>query len=474
MYSHLYNLAVDFGASSGRFMVSDYDGKKINLTEVYRFKNEPVLIGKRYYWDFLRLFSELKEGLRRVASQNYKIESIGIDTWGVDYGLLDKNNELISNPVHYRDKRTEKSSAEVLKNLSFEDIYSVTGIQNLQFNTLYQLYSDMKDRPEVLDAAKALLFIPDLLCFYLTGSIYNEYTVASTSQMLNASTKKWAYDLINKLSLPSNILQNIIMPGTIYGFLSEDICSETGIDKIPVIAVGSHDTASAVAGTPLESESSAYLSCGTWSLLGMELNKPIVDGSSADFTFTNEGGVNDTIRYLKNINGLWIIQQLKQSLYLNGIDVTFEQLSRAASMAQNNEFYINPDDETFIVPQNMYDSIKRYCSSRFGKQPSGIHEITRAAYNGIAMQYKNTVDRLEKSLNMDIGIINMVGGGIQDKLLCQLTADYTKKTVKAGPIEASVLGNIIMQLISIGEIDNLLQGRKLIADSFVQKVYMPR
>lgn len=474
MSSEVINLAFDYGASSGRLVMSRFDGEKISIEEIYRFPNEPVRLGDNYYWDFLRLFHELKMGLKKAAHKNVEIAGIGIDTWGVDYGFLDEYDNLISNPLHYRDNRTDNIIKDVETVMPFQEIYSNTGIQYLQFNTLFQLYADRKFRPNVLNRAKSMLFMPDLFNFYLTGKKYNEYTIASTGQMLNAQKKTWDLEIINKLDLPTNILQDIIMPGEICGNLTEAVQREVGLKDIPVIAVGSHDTASAVAGTPIEGENSAYLSCGTWSLLGIESKEPIINDLSLKNMFTNEGGVNKTIRFLTNINGLWILQQLRKHWSENVNQVSFPDIIKAAASVKNNNFIINPNDKSFMAPLNMADAIKEYCKNNGQGVPYELGEIAIAIYNGITNEYKYTVDKLEETIGKQINTINMVGGGIQDEFLCQLTANVTGRKVLAGPIEASVLGNILVQLMALGKISSLSEGRQIIKNSFTQKEYIPQ
>ncbi|MDK2879065.1 MAG: rhamnulokinase [Thermoanaerobacteraceae bacterium] len=467
----IYNLAADFGASSGRLILSKFDGDKIELEEIHRFSNDPVRIGSRFYWDFPRLFHELKNGLKKAALKGIDISGIGIDTWGVDYGLIDKNGDLLSNPIHYRDNRTDNIIDDVEKIMSFEEIYKVTGIQYLQLNTLYQLYADLKFRPDILEKADALLFMPDLFNFYLTGQKYNEYTIASTSQMLEVFSKTWALEMLEKLSLPTKILQKIIMPGNIIGKLTKDIQEETGLPDVPVMSVGSHDTASAVAATPLEGENCAYISSGTWSLLGVESKEPIVNEDSLKDNFTNEGGLEGRIRFLKNINGLWMIQQLKKHWQEHGIDVGYGEISKAAAAVKNDGFIIDPNDKSFLAPMNMASAVQEYCKNKGQGEPREIGEIARAVYNGLAREYKARISALEEITGRTIDVINMVGGGIQDEFLCQHTANITGKTVLAGPIEATALGNILAQLIALGEINDLSQGREIVKNSITQKKY---
>ncbi|NMA84975.1 MAG: rhamnulokinase [Epulopiscium sp.] len=455
-------------------MMSHFDGKQIKLEEIHRFPNEPVWMNGRFYWDFLRLLHELKEGLKKIAHLGVEVAGIGLDTWGVDYGLLDKDGQLLSNPVHYRDGRGDGMLEEIEKNISFQEIYQKTGIQYMSFNTLYQLYHDIKYRPHIVAQAESLLFMPDLFCFALTGKKYNEYTEASTSQMLNAFSKEWDMDLLERAELPAHLLQPLIHPGEVWGTLSKEIQEEVGLPAIPVIAVGSHDTASAVAGTPLTSSSSAYLSCGTWSLLGMELDDPMISELSYEHNFTNEGGVEGKIRFLKNITGLWIIQQLKRGWANTNPEIGYAQISQLAKEVTNTEFIIDPNDEVFVAPFDMAAAIQNYCKTHGQEVPKTIGEIARAAYNGIVDQYKEAVLALEEITGQSIDRLHMVGGGIQDQFLCQLTANAIGKTVVTGPIEASVLGNVMMQLKGLGYVQTLEEARQIIMNSFEMKEYKPQ
>lgn len=466
-------LSFDFGASSGRAIISKFDGYKIELEEVHRFPNEPVLIGGHLYWDFLRLFHELKTGIKKAKVKYKDISSIGIDTWAVDYGLLDENDNLISNPIHYRDTRTTNIIKDIEKFVSFEEIYKSTGIQYMEFNTLYQFYADLKYRNNLLKEAKSLLFIPDLFNFYLTGNKYNEYTNASTTQMLDANGKNWDFELLDKLELPKELLQEIIMPGKVLGTLNKDIQAELEVGPIPVIAVGSHDTASAVAGIPLEGKNGVYLICGTWSLLGIESRSPIINEASLNQNFTNEGGVEGTIRFLKNINGLWILQQLKKSWCERVEEISFPDIIKAAKAVKNNNFIIDPNDAAFMAPLNIVEEIKNYCIKNGQGTPSALGEIAISVYNGLTNEFNKVIQNLEQVTVSAVETINLVGGGIQDELLCQLTADVTGKMVTTGPLEASVFGNAIMQLKALGEIKSLKEGREIIKRSIEMKEYIP-
>lgn len=470
----VYNLAFDFGASSGRLILSKLEDGKIELKEIHRFPNEPVRLGKRFCWDFLRLYEELKTGLKKAAALNLPISSIGIDTWGVDYGLLDKDGNLIGMPLNYRDDRTEGYIEKADKLVGLPYIYEKTGIQFMNFNTIFQLMSDKDIRPEIVEKAECMLFMPDLFNYYLTGVKCNEYSEASTGQMLNAKERTWDIELLEKLGINTKLLCNLVKPGTVIGKLTEEIKAETGLGDIPVVAVGSHDTASAVAGAPLEDENSAYLCTGTWCLLGMETKEPIINEMSEKYNYTNEGGVEGTIRFLKNINGLWIIQQLRKSWnQKHNTELGFPEIiaETRKAIAAGKKFKVDPNDSSFMAPLNMADAMVEYCQKTGQGTPEGIGEIALAAYTGLTEEYQANIEKLEIITGKTISNINMVGGGIQDQLLCELTAKQTGKKVLTGPIESSVLGNVLMQLKATGNINSLEEGRKIVKASFEQKEY---
>jgi len=469
----IYNLAFDFGASSGRMILSKFEEGKIELEELHRFANEPVRVGKSFYWDTFRLYHELKQGLKKAAAKDIKIESLAIDTWGVDYGLLDKAGNLIGNPINYRDERTKGAIEKVAKLVPLKDLYASTGIQFMEFNTLFQLYADKETRPEIYEKAAHILLMPELFGYFLTGKIYNEYTEASTGQLLDAKKRDWDYGIIEKCGIKKELFQPLTMPGTIIGELLPEVQEETGLKNVKVIAVGSHDTASAVAGTPLEDENSAFLSCGTWSLLGMELEEPILSEKSFEYNYTNEGGVEGKIRFLKNINGLWIMQNLRRNWCEFEAEVSFPDMIKASREAKRQDFVINPNDARFTAPYNMMSEVIAYCEEDGQGTPNGLGEIAMAIYNGLTQEYGRTIRNLEEITGKTISCINMVGGGIQDQLLCELTAKATKKRVVAGPIEGSVLGNVIMQLKALGKIHTLEDGREIVKVSFEQKEHTP-
>ena len=469
----IYNLAFDFGASSGRMILSKYQDGKIELEELHRFPNDPVRIGKNFYWDTFRLYHEMKVGLKKAAAKKLPIQSLAIDTWGVDYGLIDKDGNLIGNPVNYRDDRTIGVLEEIGKLVPLDELYAKTGIQFMNFNTLFQLYADKKMRPDIYEKAVRLLFMPELFGYFLTGKMYNEYTFASTGQLLDAKKRDWDYDIIERCGIKKEFFGELTKPGTVIGDLLPEVVEETGLSGVKVIAVGSHDTASAVAATPFADKNAAFLSCGTWSLLGMELDEPVLTKESFEYNYTNEGGVEGKIRFLKNINGLWIMQNLRKNWCEFEAQVSFPDIIKASKEAKRKDFIINPNDPRFTAPYNMMKEVIGDCEEHGQGTPEGLGEIAMGIYNGLTKEYGTTVKSLEVITGKTIPCMNIVGGGIQDQLLCQLTANAIGKKVVTGPVEGSVLGNVIMQLKAMGEIATLEEGRDIVRRSFEQNEYLP-
>jgi len=465
MKNNVRCVAVDFGASSGRVILGEFDGEKIYLTEVYRFENKPVRVLGNLYWDILKLFDQTKIGLSEVKKKYGDIKSIGIDTWGVDYGIIDKKGKLIFNPRHYRDKRTENAIEDVERLISKWEIYKKTGIQFMQLNTIYQLFREFEENHDVLNSADAILFIPDLFNYFLTGEKVCEYTIASTSQLLNCENRNWDYELMNTLGFKSNLFKSIINPGSLCGSLTKEIQEETGLGDCKVFAVAGHDTASAVVGAPIDNND-AYLSCGTWSLLGIEVDNPIVNQNAYNLNWTNEGGYEGKIRFLKNITGLWIIQQLKYVWSKKYEGITYDKICELA-INSDYPYAIDPDAHDFLAPIDMEEAVVNYCKRNFDKIPQSIGDIAKASYEGITDKYKKTIEELETLKGGQLDKIVFVGGGVKDWHLRNLTSAKTNKKIVAGPAEATALGNIVVQLISLGYIKNMSEARGLIRQQYI-------
>lgn len=464
-------LAFDFGASSGRAMLGEFDGEMINITEIHRFSNDPVIVNGTMYWDVLRLFHEVKQGIIK-ALQETKIDAIGIDTWGVDFGLLDKNGELLSNPVNYRDERTVGMPEEVFEKISKHDLYSKTGTQTMRINTIYQLYYLFKYRPELMKQCDKILFMPDLFAYFLTGAKRAEETISSTSNFLDPFNKTWATDVLDKVGIDKKILPEIIKPGETYGMLTDEICAELGCDKIPVIAVCTHDTASAVTAAPAVDDF-VYISCGTWSLFGTELKAPLINDESEKIEYTNEGGHTSTTRFLKNIMGLWLIQESRRQWIKEGNPASYADLENEALKAEPFRCFIDCDAPEFAIAGNLPKRVQKFCEVTGQYVPQTRGEIMRCIYQSLAMKYKLNYSTLCDVSKKKFSQINMLGGGIKDTLLCRMTADSTGTRVCAGPIEATVMGNIAVQLIALGEIKDVAEARQIIKNSVDFKIYEP-
>jgi len=468
-------LAFDYGASSGRAILGKFDGNRLEIDEMHRFSNEPVMVNDTLYWDILRLFHEMKQGILKCVKNGYSdISGIGTDTWGVDFGLLNASGELIGNPVHYRDKRNDGIMEKAWSIIPKREIYEKTGLQFLKFNTLYQLLSMKLSNSPFLDKASTMLFTPDLLNFFLTGEKATEYTIASTSQMLDAKRGIWASDLLDKLDIPQNILTNIVDSGTIIGKISKSISEELNIRSIPVIAVAEHDTASAVAAVPFARQDCAYLSSGTWSLLGVESNKPVINDATYRLEYTNEGGFGRKIRLLKNIMGLWIYQECKKSWDKQREDLSFDQLEALANESPPFMSFIDPDNNLFYSPGNMPDKIREFCKRTGQSIPESKGAVARCIMESLALKYRHVVEGLENIVGYSIPVLHVVGGGSQNKMLNQFTANATGKIVSAGPVEATAAGNIVCQLIALKEVSDLNEARELIKQSFATQEYTPQ
>jgi rhamnulokinase len=462
-------LAFDLGAESGRAMLGRLRSGVLDLSEVHRFPNQPVSDHGSLRWNVHGLWSEMQrslDGLRNVA-----LTSIGVDAWGVDYALLDARGELVENPYHYRDARTQGMMETVFERVPRETIYSITGIQFLPINTLYQLYAACRLTPAMIEKATALATIPDLLNYWLTGKLASEYTNATTTQFVDAATRSWATGLLADLELPARLLTPIVEPGTEVGWLAIE---RNALAGTPVIAPACHDTGSAVAAVAL-TRRSAFLSSGTWSLLGAELPGPVITPQARDLNFTNEGGVCGTTRLLKNIAGLWLLQSCRKSWADEGRTFTYEELLEAAA-GQQDAFrsLFDPDDPVFLNPDHMPAAIALYCSRTGQPAPVTPPEFTRAIFESLAFKYRAVLESLEELTEIRYEEIRVIGGGSKNRLLNQLTADATGRTVIAGPAEATVLGNIGMQMLATGAVSTLAEARQVIDRSFVTERFEPR
>ena len=467
-------LAFDFGASSGRAILGTFDNGKIELEELHRFSNDPVEVNGHFYWDVLRLFHEIKQGILKCSAAGHKdISAIGIDTWGVDFVLIDKDGEIVTNPYHYRDYPVENME-KTFEKLGKENIYKKTGIQFAAFNTLFQLNYLKENKPELLDRAEHLLLMPDFFNYLLTGKTAAEYSNVSTTSMMNPTTGEWEYSLTDALGIDRKILEKIVDSGTTLGTLKPELAKELQMPEVPVICVASHDTGSAVASVPFEDpEHSLYISCGTWSLMGTELKNPLINDTAMKFNFTNEGGVNRTTRFLSNIMGLWLIQESRRQWKRENLDYSFNDMENAAKASEPFKSFINPDFAGFTPPGDMPSRIKEFNKNAGFKVPETMGEVVLCIYQSLALKYRYVTEAMEEMMGKKIDTIHMVGGGIKDKFLCQMTADATGRRVVAGPVEATAMGNIAVQLMALGEIKDLAGIRDVIRASADTIEYTP-
>jgi rhamnulokinase len=467
-------IAFDLGAESGRGILGLFDGRKIRLEVIHRFPNGPVRTLDTMHWDVLRLYSEMLATLRRAAADHHEISSLGVDTWGVDFGLLGRGGTLLGNPRHYRDPHTEGIMESAFAKVSREEIFRQTGLQFMRFNSLFQLLALQRDRSPLLEAAENLLFMPDLLHYFFTGIKVNEFTNTTTSQIYDPTAKRWAYDLVKKLELPSHILGTIVNPGTVLGPLRTSVASETGIKPIPVIAPATHDTGSAIAAVPAQGALWAYISSGTWSLMGVELPAPLINDKAREYNFTNEGGVGGTIRFLKNIMGLWLVQECRRIWEREAKTYSYEDLARLAEGSPPFVCLVNPDDSSFILPDHMPRALGEYCRKTSQPVPVEPGSVVRCALESLALRYRWVLERLEELLGRRLETIHVVGGGCQNALLCQFTADACNRQVLAGPVEATAIGNLLVQAIGLGILGSLTEAREVVRNSFEVRTYAPQ
>ena len=467
-------LAFDLGAESGRAVLGHFDGERLNIEEVLRFPNGGVRVLDSLHWDVLRLWNDIKAALSMCAQRNTGLSGIGIDTWGVDFGLLGKDDVLLGFPYHYRDSRTDGMLEEAFRCLPQATIFARTGCQFLQINTLYQLLSMAVHRSPILEVAETFLMIPDLFNFWLTGRKVCEFTDATTTQFYDPRKKDWSTEICAALNLPSEILPEIVQPGTQLGTLLPSVAAETGLSETPVIAPACHDTGSAVAAVPAKKGNWAYISSGTWSLMGIEVSEPIVTDQALALNFTNEGGVEDTFRFLKNIMGLWLVQECRRTWAQAGDEMSYDRVTELAEDAKPFGALINPDDDVFLPPGDMPTRIVDYCKHTGQPPPSEAGEILRCVLESLALKYRWVLEKLEVVHGRAIEVIHIVGGGAQNQALCQFTADATRTPVIAGPIEATAIGNIVVQAIACGSIGSISEAREVIHRSFNVITYEPQ
>jgi len=476
-------IAVDLGAESGRVMLGSISaGKsagsmadKLVLEQVHRFSNGPIEEKGTLRWDFGKLLNEVKAGIKKAAEEAHnQVAGIGFDTWGVDFGLLDAKGELVESPYHYRDSRTNGMMEKVFELMPKREIYESTGVQFMQLNSIYQLLAMRLGNSAALAKTKNLIFMADLFSYYLCGKMYGEYTLASTSQLMDMRTGKWSKKIFDKLSLPIDIMPKIVEPGTVADKLDSKIAKELGCGQIPVIATGSHDTASAVAAVPAGEGDWAYLSSGTWSLMGVEVPHAIINDKSFKYEFTNEGGVENTIRLLKNIMGLWLMQECKRQWQREGADLSYADITEMAQKAKPFAAYIDPDYREFLAPGDMPKRINDYLAKTGQKTISDKGQMIRIILESLAFKYRYVMEAIEDITGKKIEVLHIVGGGIQNELLCQFTANALGKKVITGPIEATASGNILMQAKATGQIKTLAKARDIVRNSFELKQYQPQ
>lgn len=470
-------LAIDLGAESGRVMAGIFDGQKIELSEVHRFPNGPVNVAGTRRWDVIRLWADICEGLRKAGKQySDEIVSVGVDTWGVDYVLLSKNDEILGQPYNYRDSRTEGIMQHAFTQVPQADIFAATGLQFMPINTLYQVLSMQLSDPEFLAMADRFLMMPDFFHWLLCGSKVVEFTNATTTQFYHPVERDWSFDMLRKFDIPTNMLPQTVTPGTRLGTLRSDVMKETGLPKLEVVAPATHDTGSAVVAVPTKNTGKAnwaYISSGTWSLIGVEVQDAILTEDALKQNVTNEGGVDGTYRLLKNVMGLWLVQECKRSFERAGNDLDYSQLTKLAQEAEPFRSLVHPNDDAFLSPDNMVDEIQNWCRNTDQPVPETEGQLVRCALESLAFKYRDVLSGIESLTGEKVEVIHIVGGGCQNELLNQLTANACGVPVVAGPIEATALGNILVQARTAGDVGSLAEIRDVVAASYEIKTFEP-
>lgn len=467
-------LAFDIGATSGRAILGRLEGVKFDIQEIHRFPNAIVELHGRYYWDLYQLYQAMRESLLLCGQRGLSIDSIGIDTWGVDYGFVAADGTLLGLPRSYRDPYTEGAPEQLYRKISREELYRKSGIQIMNFNSIFQLFRARSEAFAPLLYAEKMLFMPDLLSYLLTGKQVCEQTIASTSQLINPTTRQWDPELLRAAGISSTLLPPLVAPGTFIGELGDALASETGLGKVPVVAVAGHDTAAAVAAVPATDRHFAYLSSGTWSLMGIEAEQPIINDASYNYNFTNEGGIEGTVRFLKNITGMWLLERCRADWEKEGRQYNYPEIVRMAEEAASFTTTIPPDDPDFANPRSMTEAIIDKCKKQGDAAPESDAEFVRCIFNSLAIRYKEVLELLREMAPFPIERLHVIGGGSQNTLLNQYTADCCGIPVVAGPAEATAIGNCLIQAIAQGAVADRWAMRQLIADSFPTETFYPR
>lgn len=475
MITHpMHLLAVDLGAESGRAMLGQFDGQRIELSEMTRFPNVTVPLPDGLHWNTLNLWSEIRKALASaVATTGGKLAGMGIDTWGVDYALLDRTGAMIGSPFHYRDARNDGMMEALFQRVSRREVYNQTGIQFLQFNTLYQLYSMVLHNHPQLHIADTLLMMPDLLNYWLTGRKAVEFSIATTTQCYDPRREAWAKPLLQRVNIPDHIFPEIVPPGTVLGDLRTPLAEEAGITRLPVIAPACHDTGSAVAAVPASAPDFAWISSGTWSIMGVEASEPVITDASYECGMTNEGGVGSTIRLSANITGMWPVQECRRLWQRQGYEYSYDDLTRLAREAEPLCSIVDVDDHEFLKPGDMPARVRAFCDRTGQPVPETHGQMVRCLFEGVALKYRVMLERLERLTGKRLETVHIVGGATRNRLLSQFAADATQRQVITGPVEATAAGNLLVQAIALGEIGSLAEAREVVRRSFALQTYQP-
>ncbi len=468
-------VSIDLGAQSGRVALGHFDGERLTVTELHRFPNVPVRVHDTLHWDALRLHDGILEGLRVAARKaGGSVDSVAVDTWGVDFALLDRAGRLVQNPVHHRDRRTEHAMDEVYARVPARELYERTGIQMMPINSVYQLWAMVASGDPALEAAETLLMMPDLFHYWLCGARACEFTDATTSQCFDPRSGDWAWDVLERLGVPSRLFAEVVPPGTVLGPLRDEVVEETGLAGASVIAPAGHDTASAVAAVPFREPGSAYISSGTWSLVGIEAPAPVIDDRTFAANLTNEGGVGGTFRLLRNVTGLWLLHECRRAWSLEGRTWEFAELVALAESAPPLQAFVDPNEPAFLPPGGMPARIRAFCARTGQEPPAEPGVVVRCVLESLALKYRQTIELLAAASGVAPREIHVVGGGARNRLLCQWTADATGLPVLAGPAEATEIGNLAVQAMALGELGSLEEARDMICSSFPPAVSEPQ